>query len=181
MKELPSRERLTSLLSYNQETGELLWKARPIESFANERCGKAWNTKWAGKPAFTATDAKGHCIGAVNHNLFRAGRVIYKLMTGVDPDQVDHINGVYDDNRWVNLRSVPNNINQKNMKRSRSNSSGTTGVSWDKTKNSWAAAITVDRKAIHLGRFKDINDAIAVRKQAEVTYGFHPNHGRTST
>lgn len=179
MKKLPDRELLTSLLSYNQETGELFWKARPLDSFANERCGKSWNTKWAGKPAFTAVDALGHKIGAISHVLYRSHRVIYKLMTGEDPDHIDHINGVYADNRWANLRSVPSNVNQKNMKRSRSNSSGTTGVSWDKSKNSWMVVITVDRKSIHLGRFKDINDAIAARKQAEATYGFHINHGRS--
>lgn len=50
------------------------------------------------------------------------------------------------------------------------NTSGTKGVCWDKTRNKWVAQINIRKKAIRLGRFDDINDAIAARKAAEEKY-----------
>jgi hypothetical protein len=41
------------------------------------------------------------------------------------------------------------------------------GVNWDKFNNSWRATIIVNRYRYDLGRHKDINDAIKIRKDAE--------------
>jgi len=38
----------------------------------------------------------------------------------------------------------------------------------------------VDGKTIHLGRFDKFEDAVAARKAADIKYGFHPNHGKSS-
>lgn len=40
-------------------------------------------------------------------------------------------------------------------------------------KNAYDAFIHVNGKSIYLGRFKDINDAIRARRDAEIKYGFH--------
>jgi hypothetical protein len=66
----------------------------------------------------------------------------------------------------------------KNSKLPLHNKSGVIGVHWNKNHKYWCAQIMVDRKTIHLGSFKDINDAIKARKNAEKLYGFHENHGR---
>jgi hypothetical protein len=55
--------------------------------------------------------------------------------------------------------------------------SGHAGVTWDKSKSRWTAEIMNHGKTIHLGVFKNKDDAIAVRKLAEQAFGFHPNHG----
>jgi hypothetical protein len=47
-----------------------------------------------------------------------------------------------------------------------------------KTLSKYRAYIMVNRKQIHLGVYEDINDAIAARKQANIDYGFHANHGK---
>lgn len=47
------------------------------------------------------------------------------------------------------------------------NTSGKTGVMWDKSRNSWVSKITLKNKVYFLGRFKNKEDAIAVRKEAE--------------
>jgi hypothetical protein len=65
----------------------------------------------------------------------------------------------------------------KNQRKCKNNTSGVTGVNWDKQTNKWRAEIMVNRKGIKLGRFTELQDAIQVRKQAEIDYGFHPNHG----
>jgi hypothetical protein len=44
----------------------------------------------------------------------RAGRAAYVMMTGEQPDHIDHINGLPHDNRWCNLRSVTVTENNRN-------------------------------------------------------------------
>jgi hypothetical protein len=58
------------------------------------------------------------------------------------------------------------------------NTSGTIGVSWDKRCRKWAAHITLHQKKKHLGLFIEKSDAIAARMSANLTFGFHKNHGR---
>lgn len=137
-----------------------------------------WNSRYANKPAFTAIDRKGYFVGAIHDVNYRAARVIFKLVHGYDPIQVDHDNGNRQNNRLNNLFDVTGPQNQRNMKKPVNNTSGTIGVTWDKSKQRWAAKIKAAGRTINLGRFVDINDAIQCRKAAEVHYGFHPNHGR---
>ena len=162
---------LQSLLDYDPETGVLTWKHRPDAT-------KTWNTRYAGTRAFGCVNKHGYHVGAINDKLQRACRVIWIYVHGYEPTQVDHINGIRTDDRLENLRNVSGKDNQKNMKRATNNKSGVTGVSWNAEKNKWDAAITCDGVRYALGRFTDIKDAIAIRKQAESDYGFHPNHGR---
>lgn len=65
----------------------------------------------------------------------------------------------------------------KHRRRPKHNTSGVTGVTWDSEKRKWLANIGVSRKTIFLGRFSNIEDAAAVRKDAERKFGFHPSHG----
>ena len=175
---LPSQNRLNDLLSYDPHTGKLHWRSRRLSAFPNARACKTWNTRYAGKEAFTATTAKGYHVGSIDGKLYRASRIIFKMVTGIDADQVDHEDGNNQNNRFKNLRDVTGQQNQMNMKRASNNTSGTTGVCWSSSKKKWEAKIKVNQKTIHLGRFDDLQDAIDARKAAEVKYGFHPNHGR---
>ena len=68
------------------------------------------------------------------------------------------------------LRIVKHADNIKNQKLSITNTSGKTGVSWDKRENSYEAYITVSRKRIHLGFYNNLEDAIRVRLEAEEKY-----------
>jgi len=74
------------------------------------------------------------------------------------------------DNRKSNLRLVTNQQNQMNNAPSKNNTSGKTGVSFDKSRNKWSAYIWVDKKKIHLGRFDNKQDAIDARRAAELKY-----------
>lgn len=47
------------------------------------------------------------------------------------------------------------------------NTSGIRGVSWSKTHGKWQATISFKKKFYNLGVFKDIKNAILIRKQAE--------------
>lgn len=109
----------------------------------------------------------------------RVHRVAWALYYGVWPsNQIDHYNRMRSDNRICNLRDVTRVINQQNQKLPRNNKTGYIGVCWIKSNNGYVARITVNKRVINLGTYTNLEDAAFARKQAELQYGFHPNHGR---
>lgn len=168
---------LKELLFCEPLTGTLIWKRRDRKWFKSDRIWKSWNGKNADKQAFTA-DSVGYKIGAVFGNSFKAHRVIWAILHGEWPIEIDHINGDPGDNRLVNLRNVSSTENSRNMSKQARNKSGMTGVAWYERDKHWVARITVDRNLIVLGYFKEPLSAFAARKAAEIEHCFHPNHGR---
>lgn len=73
-------------------------------------------------------------------------------MYGKCVEQLDHINGVRDDNRISNLRSVSNQQNQWNRTSAK-------GYYWNKEANKYQTQITLNGKVIYLGLFKTEDDA----------------------
>lgn len=59
----------------------------------------------------------------------------------------------------------------------RRNSTGVTGVRFNKRYNTRGAHIGVNGTEIHLGSFKTLGEAATARRDAEIKYGFHENHG----
>lgn len=58
-------------------------------------------------------------------------------------------------------------------KQSKRNTSGRTGVQWDKEKNKWYATICVKRNVKFLGYYEDFEGAVAAREAAELEhFGF---------
>lgn len=181
-KDLPTPEMLRNLLRYEPETGKLFWRERPVEMFneghRQKNACSIWNSKYSDKEAFTS-NSKGYLVGAVNYQNMLAHRVIWAICYGHWPEkQIDHINGCRSDNRLSNLRIVSNADNSKNMKKSSCNTSGQTGVSWNKNAQKWSAYIWTNYKKKHLGLFNNYIDAVKARKMAERTHGYHQNHGR---
>ena len=109
---------------------------------------------------------------------YRAHRLVWLYVVGRVPYEIDHINGIRDDNRISNLREVDRQANARNLSKGCSNTSGVTGISYVGMKSQWRAYITQDYKQVHLGYFNDFFEAICARKSAEYNYGYHENHGR---
>ncbi|WP_312416721.1 HNH endonuclease [Shinella sp.] len=180
-----SYAQVSALLKYDSESGKLFWKERPIEMFTTEsshspemRCAM-WNTRYAGKEALTASNDYGYLHGVVLYRSQRAHRIAWLLHYGVWPQgDVDHINGDPADNRIVNLREVSHAINRRNSKLSARNKSGVTGVRFHPKEKKWVAYIRTDTGQMHLGSFASMEEAVAIRKAAEVQNGYHPNHSR---
>ena len=107
-------------------------------------------------------------------------RICMLLAYGECPDnvQVDHISHDRGDNRLCNLRFVSNAENSKNHSFNKNNSSGITGVYYNKDKRKYQAYIMLNFKSKYIGRYDTLEDAARARKSAEFLYGFHPNHGQ---
>lgn len=182
-KLLPAQDVLNQLLSYNPETGKLFWKERPVEMFSDGKRSAAhsannWNSKNAGKEAFTTICAKGYAHGSINGVSFKKHRVVWKMLHGHDPEVIDHDNGARADNTEDNLVDGTHGDNGRNCKIRSDNTSGCVGVHWLKSRNKWQAFISVEGRTIHLGLYEDLERARAVRAEAARKYGYHPNHGR---
>ena len=177
-KELPSVAYLKECFDYNPESGELVWRVRPLHHFQDEVSSRLTNDRHAGKTVGAET-AGGYITVSINNIQYYAHRIAWKIHAGEEPvGQIDHISGGKKDNSFSNLRAVSNRENARNQKMSSNNTSGMMGVQFDKTKGKWKAVIKVDQKKIHLGIFNDKIDAIYARYYAEQDYGFHQNHGR---
>ena len=58
----------------------------------------------------------------------------------------------------------------RNTRTAVTNTSGHRGLSWCRKLNRWEAQIWLKGKTIHLGYFKDKNEAVAARKAGELKY-----------
>ena len=100
------------------------------------------------------------------------GRRMHRIILGLKDKHVmvDHIHHKKFDNRKSELRIATGSQNQMNRDIPSQNKSGFRGVSWHKNKNGWIAQIGLNGKLKYLGIFKDINDAINARLEAEKYY-----------
>lgn len=168
MKKYPSQKILNELFTYEPKTGILRWKNI-----------KPWGRRQPGAIAGT-TDKCDRVKISINNKLFFAHRIIWIMVYGDIKAGlvIDHINGVPNDNSIKNLRLVTQQDNQKNTRITKNNKVGVMGVYYCKTSKRWHTCIHVNYKKIHLGCFLTKELAIEIRKKAEMTYGFHNNHGR---
>jgi hypothetical protein len=180
----PSPEILRSVFTYDEVSGNLIFKRRPISMFEGGQrplnSMSLWNATWEGRVAGSMND-RGYIRVSVFGKQYLAHKVIFAMRDGEWPiSEIDHINGNPSDNRLCNLRFVSRVENMQNMAISSRNKSGALGVFWDTQRGKWSATIKVNDKIIYLGSFIDVASAAVARKVAERKYGFHPNHGRKS-
>jgi hypothetical protein len=95
---------------------------------------------------------------------------LHRIVTDC-PDElvVDHISHNTLDNRKANLRVCTQKENARNIKQ-RKSLSGCTGVIWSSRYRKWQVEIRSDDGRHYLGRYKDLNEAIKIRKEAEQKY-----------
>lgn len=98
---------------------------------------------------------------------------MHRLVMGLDEEDdyiIDHRYHKKNDNRKEQLRITTTQNNNRNASLAKNNTSGVTGVSWNKSMNQWRAMITVDYKDIVIGYSSNYNEAVVMRKQAEDKY-----------
>ena len=105
-------------------------------------------------------------------------RSLHAHVMGAPPPGLitDHINGDRADNRRANLRFTNQHVNGINRhKLNRNNRSGVRGVSWQppggrRVTGRWQAKITSDGVTKWLGSFTTMEQAVEVRKAAELEF-----------
>lgn len=155
-----TQSELKKHLHYNRDTGVFTWERGNLK----------------GKEAGYKSDR--YIRITINGKSYAAQRLALLYVDGVMPEiDVDHINQNKQDNAYRNLRTVTRSINMMNAKLSKANTSGVTGVIWDKVNRKWAAQMMVNGKSIKIGRFIEKSDAIKARLNAAKEHGFTVNHG----
>ena len=87
-------------------------------------------------------------------------------------DQIDHVNGITNDNRIDNLREATASQNQMNAKLSSNNTSGYKGVVYIHDRQKWRAQITLNNKMIYIGIFSTKEAAFeAYKNKAQQLFG----------
>ena len=176
-KLLPTPETLRQLLRYEPETGRLFWRERGQEwfkgsaNFSRETNCQTWNKRYSGSETFTRICRNGYLLGTIFNAKFLAHRVAWAVHHGAWPDgEIDHANGIENDNRISNLRLATRNQNLTNRKVRSTSVTGLKGVSFHKQRGRYRAEITVAGKGVHLGLFDSAEDAAEAYRQASAKY-----------
>jgi 5-methylcytosine-specific restriction endonuclease McrA len=105
----------------------------------------------------------GNCVNKKHFNLKAHQFAWYCVYGNCDTEEIDHINGIKDDNRICNLRSVTHQKNLWNRKNDK-------GYHWNKNANKWKAQITFNNKQIYLGYFNTEQEAKQAYLNAKEKY-----------
>lgn len=155
---------LTYRLDYNPETGEFRWK-NPLTN--RVKCGDLAGT----------FDLYGYKLIGIKGYQYKAHRLAWFYVTGKWPDsEIDHINGIKDDNRLCNLRLSGKNGNRQNVGITLNNTSGEKGVSFTKIFKKWRAYAERDGKRLHSYHKHWWQAVRAARKYRKELHGEYHRH-----
>jgi len=161
----PDKKLLTDRVSYDPETG--IFKHRKTHG-----CVKR------GQIAGHST-TQGYILISAGGDRFMAHRIAWWLMYDEWPQEdIDHINGVKNDNRIENLRVLSRSSNNQNtVKASKSNKTGFLGVSLHKKSGLYRATIFVNYKQTCIGYYKTPKEASEayLAKKREIHKSFNEN------
>lgn len=154
----PDPDSLREWFDYEPDTGRFRWKKRP------GACAHASVGDIAGY-----RNADGYIVLTVRRTRLRAHHVAWAFMTGAWPvEQMDHINGCRDDNRWKNLRCVTASENAQNRLGVRSDSKvGFRNVIRVKKTGRFAAVVRVNGQKRQFGTFSTPQEAYAAATEAK--------------
>ena len=161
-----TQKELKKVLYYNADTGVFI------------RIKRTSNSVKIGDASGYLDKSNGYIKINVMGKQYFSHRLACLYMKGRWPKcQMDHIDHVRDNNRWLNLRESSNQENCKNRTLQSNNTSGVCGVTWFERDKKWKAQIKCGIKNINLGHFTDKFEAICSRKSANNKYKYHSNHG----
>lgn len=135
---------------YNPNTGDIYWKTNCLR-----------NSKRIDAIAGTLNPGQ-HRVVRLNGKNYQSHRLAWFLHYREWPDrEIDHINGIRNDNRISNLRLATRSQNAMNSRLRKTNKSGFKGVSFHEMTGKWMARIYANKKYYYLGLFNSAQDAHA--------------------
>lgn len=138
-----TQEKLKELLSYDKDTGIFTWAISGRKIYIGKIAGSKNNL--------------GYVLIEIDGKKHRAHRLAWLYMTGSFPkDQIDHINGIKHDNKFVNLRESTQAKNVQNIRKpTKNNTTGYLGVCFNKRNNNFVASIRFNGKQKTIGYYKN--------------------------
>lgn len=143
---------LSSLLSYDPDTGNFTWKVTKSSS--------ATKGSLAG-----CTDNEGYRVIHIDRKQYKAHRLAYLFHHGYVPDLVDHINQDKGDNRISNLRAATRSQNAWNRGTGKNSSTGVRNVVYIPSRNKYRVKIKQHGKCHQLGEFTSLEEAAQIAKE----------------
>jgi len=155
-----TQERLKELLHYDHDTGVF---TRIYSTSKRIKVGDV-----AG-----SLDKKGYIVIGINGKIYKSHRLAWLYVYGTWPKEfIDHVNGIRNDNRIVNLREATWTENMRNRSVHINNTSGFRCVTWNKDKCKWQSYFRLNGKQKHLGLFDTAEDASdAYHQWAKLVHG----------
>lgn len=142
-------------LKYDPESGEFFWKTSRGKAKAGNRIG--WKC------------TNGYIYFAIRGRKYTAHRIAWLISHGSFPaGDIDHINGVRDDNKLSNLRVATRSENLQNTRCPNSrNTSGYMGITFHKQSGRWNSRICTNGIVKSLGYFDLKEDAAKAYLEAK--------------
>lgn len=126
-----------------------------------------------GKPAGYLDQSSGYVKICIKGTYYRAHRLAWYYTHKEWPlEDLDHRDRDRSNNAIENLRLATQMQNSLNVKRSKANTSGYTGIYWDSQAKRWQAEARGGGVRKHIGNFKTLEDAALARESyAKQAYG----------
>lgn len=171
MKKTYTQEYLNECFDYDELTGMLTWKVRPLNHFKDARSMNKWNTRYSGKQAgyeklVKLSESLRYWYVSLDNHPHSCHSLIWTLLYDTHASLVDHIDGDGLNNAKLNLREISTSLNIRKGKIQHNNTSGFKGVSLRKDTQKWAVRLRVDGKYKSLGSYDDIEYASKVYSTA---------------
>ena len=163
------QELFNEYLRYDKNEGKLYWTKKSASKIVQDPKGN-----W---PEAGYVNSMGYHKFQLKGRVYSTARLIFFLENGHYPETVDHYDQNKLNNHISNLIGTTYAGNAKNLKLSKANRSGCTGVK-NNYKDSFTAEIDYDGNHEYLGTFQSYEEAVKARKAAEKLFGFSPNHGQ---
>lgn len=148
-----TQEYLKSILHYEPETGIFTWSSPRPKIRVGDRAGSSnkhiYRYVW------------------IDGGPYKEHRLAWLYMTGDWPEhEIDHRNGVKDDNRWTNLRKATREENTQNAAVRKDNSTGVKGVHWSERDGAYVVQLQTNKVRRVLGKFASLDEAEKVITKA---------------
>ena len=156
-KPIPPQEILAQYFEYSVITGQLYRRSEMNRGRSSSSTGVGYKTR------------RGYILVGCGGDTFYAHRLIWRLITGVDPQelQVDHHDKDRSNNAWHNLRLTPHGGNIHNQDMHKDNQCGAKGVRRT-TSGRFQARIYHQGTTFNLGCYATVEEANDAYRKKEL-------------